>query len=220
MQIRSIVQTRFLFTTVLAALILASLGASTAQDSEKNQVDHVMLVEPKQLQHYLKFPDSGFGDFYKLKISLCDKEGKNPQAYEDLYACSSMGDGPALVGSKRFSGISISEKTVLIVMKPSEKSTNETELRVAALAFAPLILDLKLMAPAGDDGKPKSNFAGTVQVPIGNFEAVKQGLASQGFQSGSQLSTPTTNLFQVILTSDPKGQYETMFYQPALKKKS
>lgn len=191
------------------AFLSMSSGALSEELSEKN-FDYLVEIEAKQVEGYLKYTDSKFGNFYKLLVQSSDMKTKEKVKYEELYACSKLGEKPALIGIKRLAPLQkeMKKKRIAMLVKFSAKSPKEEEITAASYGVAPVLVDLLL----------NDNFAGSIFVPTDVFFAFKQALNSHGFQPAAQVVSANTSLVNIQLQSQPEGRHEAMFYYPSLKK--
>lgn len=181
-----------------------------AASQELKSFDHRIQLESQALEHYLQYPNSKLGNFYKISVNVTDGEGNSPVHYEDLYLSSKIGDKPALVGCRRYVALPIKEKKqVVFEMKFSDKSPKDEQVSTSAYAVPPLLVELL----QNDD------TAGVVSVPEAYFYTFNQSLNSQGFQPAAQVRSEQTGLVNLALQSEPLGKHEPMLYFPSLKKK-
>lgn len=189
-----------------AAFMTVTQGYSQAPQ-KNNEFDFIVEIKSQQLKDYLKFPDSGLGNFYKLSTTVSDAEGKKSTEYEDLYVCSKIGDSPRLLGLKRLALLEPKKKTVAMKMKFStEKGAGEEEVSAASYVVPSLLVELIL----------NENFAGCVMVPVAAYDIFKQALTNQGFSSAQ--AAASTGSAQIQLRSDPPARSDSLYYSPAVKK--
>lgn len=204
-----------LFAMALALLFLPQQAGT--QNKKESEYTRLIQVEPQALKDFLKYQQSGLGSFYKLKVSVADGEGNNSTPYEELFACTKIGDQAGLIGCKRLEPLVLKDKDrVAIVFKFSDKKASEEESTLAAYAVPPLLIDARLK-----QDKDTMIFAGDVLVPVAQYNAVKQSLMNQGFQPSSQATaggSASTQLFSLQLMSEPRAMFDSLFYQPSLKK--
>ena len=198
-----------------AAISILSPGTAQ-QPNPMDQYDFVVEVESKPLKNYFSWSNSKFKDFSKLDLKITDLKGKSSQDFEQLFTCTQANGQTGLLACHRLANLQIeAKKHVAIKMKFSDKGASEKEVRSAAYAVPPLLLELHQLYKDNDD-----IFAGDVYVPAESYETFKQSLNNQGFQPMDQGSSTGTTGFPVHLIQDPGGEYKVLYYQQTVKKKT
>ena len=188
--------------------LLSATQPCFAQAAQQNkEFDFIVELKSQKIKDYLKFPESGLGNFYKISSTVSDAEGKKSTPYEDLYVCSKIGDSPKLLGCKRLAVLEPKKKTVAMKLKFSEeKGAPEEEIAASSYVVPPLLVELIL----------NENFAGCVMVPVAAYDVFKQALTQQGFSSAQ--AAASTGSAQIQLRSDPAARSDSLYYSPAVKK--
>lgn len=192
-------------------IALAAIAIPVAPVIAEIKYEKLVEITSEEMKGYLNYPGSGLNDFFHITVKTGAAEsGKADKAYEDLIVCKMKATGKAeVIACRRLSSFDFNDKQVKIQVKVDSQSPSDAQIKALTAAVPHLVLELFL----------KDNFVGGVYVPAGSYESFKSALAAQGFTSSMKGSySPRTSVTPLVLQSEPAARFESLTYQPSLKK--